>query len=131
MGTPVTWEAKWQSPLADYLADYRSLIGDRRTAVTFGEVVQGIIGAGTLVCERIAAQSAVLAAAAGWWATGQSAGDWREYHAFAVGCGASDGAVAAAWRRVADGLGTAGAPGLSRQAPGTPGRISGWQRRVA
>ena len=63
MGTPVTWEAKWQSPLADYLADYRSLIGDRRTAVTFGEVVQGIIGAGTLVCERIAAQSAVLAAA--------------------------------------------------------------------
>ena len=63
MGTPVTWEAKWQSPLADYLTDYRSLIGDQRTAVTFGEVVQGIIGAGSLVCERIAAQSAVLAAA--------------------------------------------------------------------
>ena len=21
MGTPVTWEAKWQSPLADYLAE--------------------------------------------------------------------------------------------------------------
>jgi hypothetical protein len=49
--------------LAEYLADYQSLIGDRRTAVTFGEVVQGIIGAGSLVCERIAAQSAVLAAA--------------------------------------------------------------------
>jgi hypothetical protein len=31
--------------------------------VTFGEVVQGIVGAGSLVCERIAAQSAVLAAA--------------------------------------------------------------------
>ena len=63
MGTPVPWETQWQSPLADYLADYRSLIGDQRTAVTFGEVVQGIIGAGSLICERIAAQSAVLAAA--------------------------------------------------------------------
>ena len=63
MGTPVTWDVTWQNPLAEYLADYRSLIGDRRTAVTFGEVVQGIIGAGSLVCEQIAAQSAVLAAA--------------------------------------------------------------------
>ena len=63
MGTAIPWQATWQSPLADYLTDYQSLIGDRRTAVTFGEVVQGIIGAGSLVCERIAAQSAVLAAA--------------------------------------------------------------------
>ena len=63
MGTPVTWQAPWRGPLAEYLADYRPLIGDRRTAVTFGEVVQGIIGAGSVVCERIAAQSAVLAAA--------------------------------------------------------------------
>jgi hypothetical protein len=62
MGTPVTGDATWQSPLAEYLADYRSLISDRRTAVTFGEVVQGIIGAGSLVCAQIAAQSAVLAA---------------------------------------------------------------------
>ena len=62
MGTPVTGEAIWQSPLAEYLADYRSLIGDRRTAVTFSEVVQGIIATGSLVCEQIAAQSAVLAA---------------------------------------------------------------------
>ena len=63
MGTLVTWQAQWQSPLAAYLADYRSLMGDQRTVVTFGAVVQGIIGAGSLVCERIAAQSAVLAAA--------------------------------------------------------------------
>jgi len=63
MGTPVTWQAPWQGPLADYLMDYAPLIGDRRTAVTFGAVVQGIIGAGSLVCERIAAQSAVLAGA--------------------------------------------------------------------
>jgi hypothetical protein len=51
----MTWQASWQSPLAEYLADYQSLIGNRRTAVTFGEVVQGSIGAGSLVCERIAA----------------------------------------------------------------------------
>ena len=63
MGTPVIWQAPWRGPLAEYLSDYGSLIGDRRTAVTFGEVVQGIIGAGSVVCERIAAQSAVLAAA--------------------------------------------------------------------
>ena len=63
MGTPVTWQAPWRGPLAEYLADYAPLIGDRRTAVTFGEVVQGIIGAGSVVCGRIAAQSAVLAAA--------------------------------------------------------------------
>ena len=53
----------WQGPLAEYLGDYEPLIGDRRTAVTFSEVVQGIITAGSLVCEQIAAQSAVLAAA--------------------------------------------------------------------
>ena len=39
-------QAKWQSPLADYLADYQSLIGDRRTAMTFGAAVQGIIEKG-------------------------------------------------------------------------------------
>jgi hypothetical protein len=44
------------------LTAYAPLIGDRRTAVTFGAVVQGIIGAGSLVCEQIATQSAVLAA---------------------------------------------------------------------
>jgi hypothetical protein len=47
MGTLVTWQAQWQSPLAAYLADYRSLMGDQRTVVTFGAVVQGIIGAGS------------------------------------------------------------------------------------
>ena len=78
LGTPVTWPATWQSPLAAYLTDYQSLIGDRRTAVTFGAVVQDIIGAGSLVCAQIAAQSAVLAAAqdGGQWvsrlATGES-----------------------------------------------------------
>jgi len=63
LGTAIPWQATWQSPLADYLADYQFLIGDRRTAVTFGAGVQGIIGAGSLVCARLATQSAVLAAA--------------------------------------------------------------------
>jgi len=63
MGTPLSWSAEWESPLTEYLTDYRPLMGDQRTVVTFGEVVQGIIGAGSLVCEQIAAQSAVLAAA--------------------------------------------------------------------
>lgn len=38
------------------------MIGDRRTAVTFGEVSKGIINAGSLICQRIAVPSAVLAA---------------------------------------------------------------------
>ena len=92
MGTPVTWEAKWQSPLADYLTDYRSLIGDQRTAVTFGEVVQGIIGAGSW-CANESPRSRRCWLGAGWWATGQPPGNWREHPAFAVGCRTSDGAL--------------------------------------
>ena len=57
----MTWETSWGDPLADYLGHYAGLIGDRRTGVTFGAVVRGIIGAGSLVCERIAAHSPILA----------------------------------------------------------------------
>jgi hypothetical protein len=57
----MTWETSWGDPLADYLRHFGGLIGDRRTGVTFGAVVQGIIGAGSLVCERIAAHSPLLA----------------------------------------------------------------------
>jgi hypothetical protein len=42
------------------LQHFGGLIGDKRTGVTFGEVVRGIIGAGSLVCEQIAAHSPVL-----------------------------------------------------------------------
>jgi hypothetical protein len=48
---------------AGYLASFGHLIGDQRTRVTFGEVVRGIINAGSLVCQRIAAGSAVLSVA--------------------------------------------------------------------
>ncbi len=57
----MTWEASWDDPFASYLSAFSELIGDRRTGVTFQEVVKGIIGAGSLVCERIAAHSQILA----------------------------------------------------------------------
>jgi hypothetical protein len=49
--------------MAEYLGHFDGLIGDRRTRQTFGEVVMGIINAGSLVCQRIAAHSALLSAA--------------------------------------------------------------------
>ena len=47
-----------QSGLLDeYLEQFAPLIGDRRTGRAFRATVQGIIGAETLVCARIAAFS--------------------------------------------------------------------------
>jgi hypothetical protein len=57
----MTWDTSWGDPLTEYLEYFEGLIGDRRTAVTFREVVRGIIGAGSLVCTRIAAHSPLLA----------------------------------------------------------------------
>jgi hypothetical protein len=57
----MTWETSWDDPFTEYVREFAGLIGDRRTAVTFQEVVKGIIGAGSLVCERIAAHSQMLA----------------------------------------------------------------------
>jgi hypothetical protein len=52
-----------EAVLQAYLASFNPLSGDRRTQVTLGETVKGIIGAGSLVCQQIAASSAVLSAA--------------------------------------------------------------------
>lgn len=49
-----------QDLLPAYLASFEELIGDKRTGVTFQETVKGIIGAGSLVCQRIASSSAIL-----------------------------------------------------------------------
>lgn len=46
--------------LDDYLSWFSSLFKDRRTLSTFGCVVGGILGAGSLVCSRIAAQAPLL-----------------------------------------------------------------------
>jgi len=57
------WQATWDDPLAAYLMQFDGLIGDVRTRTTFTETVSGIIAAGSLICQRIAAASPVLAAA--------------------------------------------------------------------
>lgn len=57
-------EAIWGSELlTDYLGHFAELIGDRRTGVTFVEIVKGILGAGSLVCSEIAAHSGILSLA--------------------------------------------------------------------
>jgi hypothetical protein len=54
------WNPTWEDPLTSYVKQFEGLIGDRRTGKTFGEIVKGIIAAGSLICQRIAAQSAEL-----------------------------------------------------------------------
>ncbi len=55
------WAKTWESPLGTYLQSFEALMGDKRTAETFQEIIKGIIGAGSLVCQRIARHSSVLA----------------------------------------------------------------------
>jgi hypothetical protein len=59
----VDWEAGWEEPFSGYAKHFGELIGDQRTRVTFEETLKGIIGAGRLVCGKIAAHSAVLSKA--------------------------------------------------------------------
>src|SRR5437868_14650624 len=54
------WNLSWENPLTSYVKHFDGLIGDRRTRKTFGEIVKGIIGAGSLICQQIASQSAEL-----------------------------------------------------------------------
>src|SRR5881398_92340 len=54
------WDAPWEDPLTSYVKRFDGLIGDQRTHKTFGETVKGIIAAGSLICQQIAAQSAEL-----------------------------------------------------------------------
>ena len=56
------WNATWKDPFAAYLTQFDDLLGDQRTRATLTETVKGIIAAGSLICQRIAAQSPVLAA---------------------------------------------------------------------
>ena len=53
-------EMAGQGPFAEYLGHFDGLIGDRRTGRTLGEIVRGIINAGSLGCQQIAAHSAEL-----------------------------------------------------------------------
>jgi hypothetical protein len=54
------WNLTWENPWTSYVKHFDGLIGDRRTGQTFGEIVKGIISAGSLIGQRIAAQSAEL-----------------------------------------------------------------------
>src|SRR4029077_8273719 len=54
------WELAWNDPLTAYLEPFDALVGDRRTWTTLTETVRGIIGSGSLICQRIATQSPIL-----------------------------------------------------------------------
>jgi len=54
------WELDWNDPFTQYLMPFDQLVGDRRTWTTLTETVRGIIGGGSLICQRIAAQSPLL-----------------------------------------------------------------------
>lgn len=46
--------------LDDYVAQFSSLFGDKRSRATFEAVISGILAAGSLVCSRIAAVAPLL-----------------------------------------------------------------------
>lgn len=54
------WELTWNDPFTQYLEPFDSLVGDKRTWTTLAETVRGIIGSGSLICQRIAAHSSML-----------------------------------------------------------------------
>jgi len=56
------WELDWNDPFTHYLEAFEPLVGDRRTWTTLTETVKGIVTSGSLVCQRIAAQSPILGA---------------------------------------------------------------------
>src|SRR5947209_9777393 len=57
------WQAKWEEPSQSYLQRFDGLQGDVRTRRTFQESIKGILAAGTLICQRIAACSGELSRA--------------------------------------------------------------------
>ena len=57
------WKTTWNDPLMSYLALYHQPMGDKRTRQTFDETIRGIIGVGSLICQRIAVASLILAKA--------------------------------------------------------------------
>jgi hypothetical protein len=59
----ITQEMAGRGPFAEYLEHFDGLIGDRRTGRTLGKIVRGIINAGSLVCQQIAAPSTEVSVA--------------------------------------------------------------------
>ncbi len=61
------WKTTWEDPLTKYLEPFGSLIGDQRTGRAFAEIVKGIITAGSLICQQIAAHSSRLSSGKRGW----------------------------------------------------------------
>src|SRR6266581_1413712 len=59
----MAWQAKWEGPLQSYLQRFDGLLGDARTRRTLQASIKGILAAGTLICQRIAACSGELSRA--------------------------------------------------------------------
>jgi hypothetical protein len=57
------WQANWEGPLQSYLQRFDGLLRDARTRRTFQASIKGIMAAGTLICQRIAACSPLLSKA--------------------------------------------------------------------
>ena len=57
------WQTSWEGSRPRYLQRFDGLLGDVRTRRTFQESIKGIMAAGTLICQRIAACSPLLARA--------------------------------------------------------------------
>jgi hypothetical protein len=57
------WQADWEGPRPRYVQRFDGLLGDARTRRTFQASIQGIMAAGTLICQRIAACSPLLSKA--------------------------------------------------------------------
>ncbi len=55
------WQANWEGPRPRYVQRFDGLLLDARTRRTFQASSKGIMAAGTLICQRIAACSAMLA----------------------------------------------------------------------
>jgi hypothetical protein len=51
--------------MGEYMSHFEGLIGDKRTGDTMDAIVRGIINAGSLVCQQIAAHSSTLSEAKG------------------------------------------------------------------
>ena len=58
----MTQEMSGQAPLADYLGHFSGLIGGKRAGKAFDGIIRGILDAGSLVCQQIAAHSPGLSA---------------------------------------------------------------------
>lgn len=57
------WQIHWDDPFTSYCSQFARLVGDARTRTTLHETLRGIIAAGSLVCQRIAACSPILSTA--------------------------------------------------------------------